>query len=52
MLMKRYEYLIKDADGEGNKRTYVGSYTIKADCPNDEKLQKQFNSVLVQTFEH
>ena len=41
-----YEYPIKDG-----KLSYTGSYSVKAGCENETKLQKQLKSVLVDTIE-
>lgn len=41
-----YEYPIEDG-----KLSYTGSYSVKAGCKNEAKLQKQLKSVLVGTTE-
>lgn len=41
-----YEYIIKDKK-VGN---YIGSYTVKAGCPNESILKKKLHSKLVDSF--
>lgn len=48
MKMNVYEYTAK-AKGMKNCN---GSYTVVAGCANEAVLKKQFNSRLVQSFEH
>lgn len=47
MKLNVYEYIIKD-----NGKKYTGSYTVKAGCRNERKLQIMFNSKLVDSFDH
>jgi len=45
--LRVYEYTIKNKQ-IGN---YTGSYTIKAGCPNEEKLAKEYKATMVDEFE-
>lgn len=46
MKLNRYEYQLEDK----TNGKYVCSYTVKAGCANEAKLQKQLHSKIVQTF--
>ncbi len=46
MKYRVYEYPIKTKDLE-----YTGSYTVKADCPNEKPLAKKLKAKMVEEFE-